>query len=645
MVPGKIDPKEQAEREAAAKAYAGESPHHFVDYCMDCIDTSVRAMLDIRRMQEECWRVFNEEEPDNWAGKELWQSRIIYPKPNKLVRVGQAFARQAFDVDFLSIENENDEKAADFWTKFMGLMVTRNYANFSTMFADATAMALAIGTSLEVIPRWVSGHGIELVLANPENIHRDPVAESRQPWSGRYWVHQEWQPFYVLKQGEKDGIYENIQDFGVGGSWTNWEGLSEEEIARRKNMVHLQGKYNQTVMVSEFWGTVLSPRGEMLLPKARYTVAGNQVIKKPETSPYPNLRWPGVGFSALPNLRRFDGRGLVQGIRGLWYFASNLLSLHSDNLNWTVNPMTEINTDDMVNPMDTQTFPGKEILVRATQNGQPVVRTVDRNIRNNDIIAMLSKADMMIDDGGLIDRTLQGSPGYRQGVTKGEAAQNLEQSSTIMGSIATDIECGALDVIKAMAETVNANLTYDELRKLFPEFAERYGVPVSVEHPFGLNLPELTSGNFKIAGISAFMKHQENLKNLRELAALCVPESVFLPYMKPYLILKGIVKYTNMVDLGTLITQEQADAIDQAQQQQQEAAIGQQGQQQEAQVQGAQAEADKLAALGDKASAEALANQEQAALFQAQAGHQDVQAAMAAQQPPPGSETGYGGEV
>ena len=636
--PKKIDPKEQTEREAAAKAYSGESPQHFVDYCMDCVDLSTKAMLDIRRMQEECWRVFNEEEPDTWALKELWQSRITYPKPNKLVRVGQAFARQAFDVDFLSIENENDPDAADFWTKFMGLMVTRNYANFPTMFADATAMALAIGTSLEVIPRWVSGRGIELVLVNPENIHRDPVAESRQPWSGRYWVHQEWQPFYVLKKGQDDGIYENVQDFGVGGGWSNWEGLSEEEIARRKNMIHLQGTYNQTVMVSEFWGTVLSPRGEMLLPKARYTVAGGQVIKKPENSPYPSLRWPGVGFSALPNLRRFDGRGLVQGIRSLWYFASNLLSLHADNLNWTVNPMTEINTDDMIDPTDTQTFPGKEVLVRATQNGQPVVRTVDRNTRNNDIIAMLSKADMMIDDGGLIDRTLQGSPGYRQGVTKGEAAQNLEQSSTIMGSIATDIEGGALDVIKAIAETVDANLTYDELRKLFPEFAEKYGVTVSPEHPFGLNLPKLTSGNFKIAGISAFMKHQENLKNLRDLAAMCVPESVFLPYMKPYPILKGIVKYTNMVDLGTLISQERADAIDQAQQGQQEAAIQHQGTTDEANAAAAAGMADKNAAMAVKAGAEGQANEAQAGLFQAQAG------AVAAA-PPGGGEAGYGGEV
>lgn len=636
MKPQKMDPKERAERSAAAKAYAGESPTHFVDYCMDAIDTSTKAMADIRRVQEECWRVFNEEEPDNWGLKESWQSKITYPKPNKIVRVGQAFARQAFDVDFLSIENEKDEQAVEFWTRFMALMVTRNYANFPTNFADATAMALAIGISLEIIPTWEPGKGLKLILANPENIHRDPAAESRQPWSGRYWIHQEWIPYYALKQGEKDGFYNNIQDFSLGGDWLSDSTLTKEEIARRKGMVHTQGKYNQTVMVSEIWGTVLSPRGEMLLPSARYTVAGNQVIRDPEDSSYPTLRWPGVGFSALPNMRGFHGRGLVQGIRSLWYFASNLLSLHADNLNWTVNPMTEMNTDDLMNPMDNDIFPGKIMLTYRTQNGQPVVRTIERNTRNNDIIAMLSKADMMIDDGGFIDRTIQGSPGYRQNVTKGEAAQNLEQSSTIMGSIATDIEDGALNAIRAMAETVAINLTYEELRGWFPEFAEAYRVPVSAEFPTGLNLPRLSSGNFKISGISAFMKHQENLQNMKDMENLFMaPNSPFLAYLEPYGYLKARVKYTNLVDIGMIVDEEKAKAIAQAQQGQQEAAIVDQGAQVAGEALSAQEEAAKQGAMADKAAAEALANEAQAGLFQEQAGAVAMQ--------PPGGEVPVGG--
>jgi hypothetical protein len=188
-----------------------------------------------------------------------------------------------------------------------------------------------------------------------------------------------------------------------------------------------------------------------------------------------------------------------------------------------------------------------------------------------------------------------------------------------------------------MAETVACNLTYDELNKWFSEFAKKYRVPVSTEHPTGLNLPRLTSGNFKIAGISAFMRRQENLNNLKEMEEIFA-NPIFQPFLKPEAYLKARVKYTNLVDIGMLVTPEVAQQIDQSQQQQQEAAIGHQGAQAEAEAAGAKAEAAKHGALADKAGAEALANQEQAGLFQAQAG------AVAAQ-PPGGGEAGYGGEV
>jgi hypothetical protein len=607
-----IDEKEMRERAEAAAAYAGETPDHFVNYCLDCVDLSVKAMLDIRLMQEELWKIFNEEEPDNWGLKEMWMSRITYPKPNKYVRVGGALARKAFDVDFLSIENEKDPAAAQFWKDFMGLMVTRNYANFPVQFSDATAMALAVGTSMEIIPIWNNSQGLELLLIPPENIHRDPAAESRKPWSGRYWIHQEWQPYYLLKKGQDDGIYQSVTDFATGGGWISSPNLTEEEIARRKNMVHTQGAFVNTVMTSEFWGTVIGPTGEMLLPRATFTIAANRIIRPPRPSPYPSLRWPGIGFSALPNLRRFDGRGLLQGIRGLWYFANNLLSLHADNLNWVVNPMLEVNTDAMVNPLDNEVFPGKVALVYETQSGQKVVRVVERNTQNNDIIAMMSKADMMMDDGAMIDRTVQGAPGYRSYVTAKEAEQNLEQSSNIIGAIATDIEDGALNVIAAMAETAAINMTFDELNKWFPEYAAKYRVPAE-ESPTMLRLPKLSTGNFKIAGIAAFMKHQENLQNLEKMEELFTEGSVFLPYLKPYPYLKARVKYTNLVDIGMLVGDDDAKRIDDAQQAQQEAAVEAMKAKQAAEAQVPAAQAHEIGAEGDKHLA-------QAGLFGAKAG-------------------------
>jgi hypothetical protein len=48
---------------------------------------------------------------------------------------------------------------------------------------------------------------------------------------------------------------------------------------------------------------------------------------------------------------------------------------------------------------------------------------------------------------------------------------------------------------------------------------------------------------------------------------------VFLPYLKPYALLKSLEKRLNLKDEGIIVDQQTADAIDQAQQLQQEQAI------------------------------------------------------------------------
>lgn len=601
-----MDAKELQERQEAVQAYAGEDEPHFVSFLDDCVRTSVNAMTDIRTAQDECWRVYNEEEPYNYAHKEPWQSRVTYPKPFKLVQFGMAIVRKAFDVEFLSIENERDEEAAIFWKKLMMTMLSRNYANFPINFVDATGMSLAVGQSMEMIPVWRPGKGLRYILVEPWKIHRDPDAVSRQPQSGMYWVHQEYMPYHLLKEWEKEGRFVNIGDFGPGGSWGQSfdPNLSETEIARRKAMVWSKSNYQKAVLTSEFWGTVLGRRGEMLLPNASFTTAGGRVIGLPKTSPYSTLRWPGIGFSALPHLLRFDGRGLVQGIKSLWYLMCNLMSLHADHLNWMVNPMMEVDVQSLVDEKDIDPYPGKIWQTTGSAQGQQVVRTTDIRSQAGDAIAILNFYDQRHQDGGLLDYSAMGAPGYRAEVTAREAAQNLDQSMTVVGSMGKNLEDGALSAILAGAETTAINITYDELAMLMgPEVANVYRVPVSDEFPTGLNLPQLTTGNFRVSGISALMRDQEVLRNISNLfLPLCEPGkfgNIFAPYMKPYEILRAIEKRTNLVDEGCVVDQTKAKDIDEVQQIQQEAAIKAQQA-----AQAAEAVLVQVKALAEQAKAE-----------------------------------------
>ena len=623
-----VDRQELADRTEAARAYTQEDEQHYIKYLDDCVKTSVDTMREIRLQQDECWRVFNEEEPRNFNFKELWQSRIVYPKPYKLVQTGMAFVRKAFDVDFLSVENETNQKAADFWEKLMTIQLSRNYANFPIQFVDAVGMSLAVGQSMEMIPVYHPGKGLRYILVEPWKIHRDPDAVSRQPQSGSYWIHQEFMPYNVLKDGEKKGRFKNIVDIGPGSSWYSMTpNLTAEELARRKGMVYSKSSFQKSLQVLEFWGTILSPRGETLLPNATFTGAGGRVIREPKPSPYPTLRWPGIGFSALPHLLRFDGRGLIHGIRSLWYLMCNMMSLHADHLNWTVNPMLEVDISSLVDQSDTDVYPGKVFQTYGSQQGQQVVRAVDLKSAANELIAMMNFYDMRHQDGGLLDYTTMGSPGYRAEVTKGEAAQNLEQSMTIVGSIGKNLEDGAINAIMAGAETVAVNITYEELTAVmgqeWQELIDNYRVPVSDEFPTGLNLPKLTTGRFHVSGITALMKEHEKLQQMSTLITpLFEPDGmgqVFLPYLKPGGYLNEIVRLTKLTDSKFSVDPAKAEAIDRAQQDQQDAKVSSMQAQEAAQAAQVQADAERKAAEAAKLQAEAEEKMARARTLEAQA--------------------------
>ena len=387
-----MDDKELAEREEAAQAYAGEDENHFVRYLEDCVDVSVKSMKEIREQQFECWDVYREKEPPNFAFKENWQSKVVIPKPFAYVQFFLALVRKAFDPQYLSIENINPEQADDgvFIQKLMTLVLSRSQSNFPINFTDATGMAAAAGQSMEMIPQWRAGLGLEWDLIEPWKIHRDPDSLSRRPQSGMYWIHQEWLDYYDLKDQEDKGILRNIPDCGPGSNWGNPKddsGLTQEELKRRRDMVYEQSAFRSKVLTREFWGTILDKRGTLLMPKGTFTVVGDRVARLPKTSQYPSLRWPGTGFSPLPDLLRFDGRSLIQGIKSLWYAMCNTMALHVDNLNWIVNPPTEIDITTLVDQDDIDDYPGHQYLTHGTAQGQQAVRTVDRKSNVSDVLA------------------------------------------------------------------------------------------------------------------------------------------------------------------------------------------------------------------------------------------------------------------
>ena len=568
-----MDAQELGEREEAAQAYTREDEMHFVEYLEACVRTSRNSTVRLRQLQQECWALYQEDEPPNYRNKEEWQSRVVIPKPFAAVQVAKNMVRKAFTPEFLAIDNEPQPEAGEFWQTLMLRMLDHDHANFRIRFPDATEMGLAVGTSMELIPYWDARRGLQYALVEPWKIHRDPDASSRDPQSGLYWIHEEFQDLWVLEEAERTRQYQGVtavrEQLKQAHNPENPE-MDPESQAELRKMFWVRNSYRDMALVREFYGTVLDKQGHLLLPNATYTVAGRHVIGLPKVTPFPTLRWPGISFSPLPHLLRYDGRGILQGVRTLWYWMCSLLALHSDNLNWVVNPMTEINQQALVDQSDIDSFPGRTWLVRATISGQQAIRTIARRCTTNEGLANLQQGARYFQEGTFVTSTAQGLPGYRSEITFREVAMMMDQSRDLFSSLGVNIEDGALWAIKAGMETVQLNITRQDLLRLFrPEelqrllaVADQGGMPSPIDE--GLVLPGL-QGTFSVSGLTAVLKDLDVVKSISELLLPLSKDPFYAPYLKPFRILKSIETRLNLQDEGIIATADEAKQIAQGQ--------------------------------------------------------------------------------
>lgn len=563
-----IDDQEMSERTEAAGAYANENPKHFIDYCEDCIDTSVEANKDTRKMQKECYSVYKESEPENYSKKEDWQSKVVIPKPFGTVQTAMSAVRKAFTPNFLSIDNEVNKPSGDFWQKFMVHQLNKDHADFSIKFTDASGMGFAVGQSLEMIPVWRAGRGLDYVLVEPWKIHRDPDSAPRDPQSGMYWIHQEYLDRHVLMELQNSGKYINVDKIDDESANPKDELLSKEAVAKRKDQIYSRSKFRKAILTSEFWGTILDSKGNLLLPNSTYTVAAGEIIELPRPTPYPTLRWPGISFSPLPDFIAFGGRGILQSVKSLWVLMNSLLCLHNDNMNWIVNPMTETDISSLVDQSDIDIYPGKNNLTRGSVNGQQVVRVIERASKTSDVLANLKFADYSYQSGAFANDAISGRVSQGRDVTAREAAQNLDQAMGVFGLIGENVESGAIKAIKAGMETILINAGPDDLLQVFPE--ELVSQLIDEESPTGIILPEL-NGSFAVSGLSAILKDAETMRNLREtIIPLYAEGSPLKRYIKGFNLLKAIETRTNLKDEGIIVSEDEAIVIDEQEQRRQD---------------------------------------------------------------------------
>jgi hypothetical protein len=140
----------------------------------------------------------------------------------------------------------------------------------------------------------------------------------------------------------------------------------------------------------------------------------------------------------------------------------------------------------------------------------------------------------------------------------------------VFGLIGINIEDGALDAIKAGAETVEINAGVNDLKEVLSEdeITER----IDPQSPTGVRLPRL-NGSFHVSGVSAVMKDMEVIRAIRDVILPMFENALFTPYLRPYQTIRSIERRLNLRDEGIIVDEKTAQEIDERQQQAQEEAI------------------------------------------------------------------------
>lgn len=560
-----MDEQEAADRAEAARRIGIEQEKNIVDYVADCTRQSVTATDELRRAQDHCWRVYNEDEPMSYANKDAWQSRVIVPKPFGTVQFGAAVIKKAFSPDFLTIQDDLSEASKEFWKITLDIQNDDQHGNFITAFADAVVMSLAVGISLEIIPRWIPGKGLQYSLVEPWKILREPDAPRRDPQGGLYWIHREWVDWHVLRDGEQRGKYfdiDRVRNTSDSTSSPHDPFMTKEAIEARKKQVWKRSEFRTMHLVEEFYGMVLDKRGEVILPRAQLTVCGGRIIEEPKPVPYQKLRWPGISFSPFPSLLGYGGRGLLKSVVTVWEAMCNLQCLFEDALKWLVNPPKEVCVDQLVNPLDVEDWPGKKYLTRESVNGQQAIRENNRRDITGSILANQGYHDQIFQRGSFVTDAVQGLPGYRKDITWRESQQMLDQGLGVFQLIGQNVEAGAIAALTAAQDVIETFAGYSDYLTMFGrEPLDQAMVAPDARRPNGVNgLPKL-SGRFHVSGVSALMKGAETLQHLVQVFIPLTGQPAFAPFLEPHRMLKAIETRTNLTDEGIVVTDEQAEQI------------------------------------------------------------------------------------
>lgn len=382
-----------------------------------------------------------------------------------------------------------------------------------------------------------------------------------------------WQLIEMAKQGAFDPkLIEQIGPMKIDEyqkqSWIRFGELPRNTFGPTKE--------TSTVKLTEFYGPLVID-GEVVEPHAHIIIANDTYVLKNGVNDKWHRKPPYVAFSPLMLPFRAEGVGLVEMVRSIDKALDQIINLGVDTLLFRLLPVFEFTPDVYENPEDLRTglTPGK-ILKRSQVGGPNDVGL--KPIEFQDVSPGAAQFAGILDrahqEGGLVTELQQSLPRWSGAQTATETEAIQQNQSSFFGSLATDIEAGAICPIIEMA--VDTIMQYLDTSN-DPRVAAILGVGGQVLAGMTqAEILEMIQGDYEIVarGLSGQLEKAEMLQNLIQFMNIIGqnPQS-WLPYINQDALLRRVLESfrPTIHDIEDIIADPQTiQANKQAQQQQEQ---------------------------------------------------------------------------
>lgn len=517
------------------------------------------ARINQNRINFDCYNL-----RQDFSYKQKGQSREFLPKMSMAVEQAANFVQQGlmnigdwFDVEpntgvtedslkikpktiYLLLQNELQKlgflgKISDVMKLGLvgSLMIVKVHGTYRSKPLYVPRKKLKNGTFTKILERkeqktW----GLEISLVRQEDYYPDPTGRGMYEMQDSYW------DYYQLEQmatGDNP-IYDINEVRKLRGSFSS-TGIDKEYQKSRETGLNVTSHgFRNQIKITEIWGNILGPRGELLYENVVTTIANDTyVIQKPTPNPFWHKESPFVAVPIISVPFSPWGRALMDAPAMLNRAGNEMFNLILDGGLMSVHGIKQLNKSYLEDPQQVEDgiSPGDTLLVNnSLPPGESVLSRVDTSSVPPEAMNVINFVMQELNSAALTNDLRMGSQvrGKESATAIVEASQT---TSSMFSGMAENIEAAFMNPVLRKSWMTIAQ----HLQEMDPKELETLLTPAIAHELLGMGPAEVFADTvqgvaFKTYGISATL---EKKKNFQSLTALLQTLASTPPFMEAFL--------------------------------------------------------------------------------------------------------------